>query len=375
MVNFFSFLSLVGACLCLGACDVKQSQDGNNANSQGVSRGVGGQQDSSASQPFKKDIVLNQPDSKQEKIPLRVYTTRNFAKDVGPSLKVAFEKEYPLCEVLYYTGTNPINVVASLDRLEEKPDVLLEVTYDFFQNLSPEKKKQLFLKLDFASSLLNLKLNWEDPYVLPISHSCLSFVYHEDDFKDLPLPQKLEDLTQLPDKSIILIDPRTSNTGFTFLLWVKAVYGDKAGDYWRRLKPKILTITKGWTESYTLFLKRQAPLVLSYVLSPAYHQIIEKRHDIKAAIFSQGHYPDIYTAAAFKQTQQPFFAKAFLRFLLSQPIQKSIALNDWNYPVVELDEPLPKAFEQDVSALESVQAQEIRMHKNDWIEEWLEALS
>lgn len=376
MFSRLSFLGIGCAVLFLSACDVKQTQntDGKQQETSRTTRPEPNKGQGPA-QEEQDEPLETSGDGQQQKIPLRVYTTRNFAKDVGPFLKEAFEKEYPLCEILYYTGTNPINVVASLDRLEEKPDILMEVTYDFFQSLPPEKKKQLFLKLDLLPSLLTLKPYWDDPYILPISHTFLGFVYHEEDFKDVSLPQNLEALTQLPDKSIVLIDPRTSNTGFSFLLWVKAVYGDKAKDYWQRLKPKILTITKGWADAYTLFLKRQAPLVLSYTLSPAYHQVVEKRHDIKAAIFQEGHYPDIYTAAVFKQTQQPFFAKAFVRFLLSQSVQRAIALNDWTYPVVALDEPLPQAFAQDVKPLSPISSQDIRRDKQDWIEEWLEALS
>lgn len=40
---------------------------------------------------------------------------------------------------------------------------------------------------------------------------------------------------------------------------------------------KTVTVTKGWSEAYGLFLKGESDLVLSYTTSPAYHIIAEKK--------------------------------------------------------------------------------------------------
>ena len=69
------------------------------------------------------------------------------------------------------------------------------------------------------------------------------------------------------------------------LLWIKSVYGDKAIDYWRELQPKILTVTKGWSEAYALFLDGEADMVLSYTTSPAYHLIAEENEIIMMLLF------------------------------------------------------------------------------------------
>ena len=57
---------------------------------------------------------------------------------------------------------------------------------------------------------------------------------------------------------------------------MKAVYGDKAArGLDEALEARILTITPGWSEAYALFTKGEAPMVLSYTTSPAYHVIAE----------------------------------------------------------------------------------------------------
>ena len=43
-------------------------------------------------------------------------------------------------------------------------------------------------------------------------------------------------IANLPaDHKIVIQDPRSSISGLALVLWVKAVYGDKAADYWTRL--------------------------------------------------------------------------------------------------------------------------------------------
>ena len=37
-----------------------------------------------------------------------------------------------------------------------------------------------------------------------------------------------------------------------------------------------MTVTKGWSEAYGLFLEGEADMVLSYTTSPAYHLIAEE---------------------------------------------------------------------------------------------------
>ena len=46
----------------------------------------------------------------------------------------------------------------------------------------------------------------------------------------------------------------------------------------------------GWSEAYALFTKGEAPMVLSYTTSPAYHVIAENTDRYKAASFAEGHY-------------------------------------------------------------------------------------
>jgi thiamine transport system substrate-binding protein len=175
----------------------------------------------------------------------------------------------------------------------------------------------------------------------PMDYSYFAIVYDSENLKNVP--QSLEDLTN-PNyaQSLILIDPRTSSPGLGFFTWVKEVYGDSWRDYWRRLKPSILTISEGWSTAYGLFTKGEAPLVLSYTTSPGYHLEYENTEQYKAAIFQDGHLLQIEAAGLLKAAKNSNNAKLVLDVLWSPDFQSIIPLTNWMYTVTNI--PLPASF-------------------------------
>ena len=57
---------------------------------------------------------------------------------------------------------------------------------------------------------------------------------------------------------------------------ILSIFKENSDEIWERLSPKIVTVTKGWSEAYGLFLEGEADLVLSYTTSPAYHIMAEE---------------------------------------------------------------------------------------------------
>src|SRR5690606_21349472 len=108
---------------------------------------------------------------------------------------------------------------------------------------------------------------------------------------------------------------------------------------------RTVTVTKGWSEAYTLFLEGEADYVLSYTTSPAYHLLVEEESRYQAALFSEGHPMQIEVAAISRYSQQADLARDFLQFLLSEEAQQIIPVTNWMLPVRESME-LPEAFDQ-----------------------------
>ncbi|MCV5745007.1 thiamine ABC transporter substrate-binding protein, partial [Escherichia coli] len=86
---------------------------------------------------------------------------------------------------------------------------------------------------------------------------------------------------------------------------------------WQKLASKTVTVTKGWSEAYSMFLNGESDLVLSYTTSPAYNLIAENDSKFATANFSEGHYMQVEVAAKVKGSKNSELADQFMDFILS----------------------------------------------------------
>jgi thiamine transport system substrate-binding protein len=158
---------------------------------------------------------------------------------------------------------------------------------------------------------------------------------------------------------------------------MKAVYGDKAAEAWRRLAPRVLTVTPGWSEAYGLFTKGEAPMVLSYTTSPAYHMIEEKSERYQAAAFAEGHYMQVEVAGLLSSSQNKDLARAFLTFMTGPGFQDIIPTTNWMFPAGTTSKSLPEAFGRLVAPARTLMLDpaEVAASRQAWIAEWLDAMS
>ena len=310
-----------------------------------------------------------------EKPTLTVYTYDSFAADWGPAPKVkaAFEKENN-CTLSFVPSSSAIGSLRKiqLEGKETQADVLLGLDTS---SAEMAKATGLFAQHSTDTSKLTLPSQWSDETFVPYDYAYFAFVYDRN--KTTQAPASLEALANTPkDFKIVIEDPRSSTPGLGLLLWVKSQYGDKAANYWKRLAPHILTITKGWSEAYNLFLKGEADMVLSYTTSPAYHMIAEKKFQYRTANFAAGHYGQIEVAAALKSSAHPKLAQKFLDFLTTETFAEIIPTTNWTYPVVKTTAGLPGGFEKlHVPAkMLLMDGKTVQTNRKAWIDEWLKAL-
>lgn len=308
-----------------------------------------------------------------DKPQLTIYTYDAFAASWGPAPMIAnaFESEHN-CTLKFVGVSSSIGALRKiqLEGKKTKADILLGLDTSIAQ---VAKETGLFVPHELNTSKLELPASYTDDTFVPFDYSYFAFVYDADKLKNVP--NSFEALASMPkDFKIVIQDPRSSTAGLGLLLWVKSVYGDKAGEYWKRLAPYILTVTKGWSEAYGLFLKGEADMVLSYTTSPAYHIVEENRTNIKAAAFKEGHYGQIEVAAVLKSSKQKKLAKAFLDFMQSKTFADIIPTSNWAYPVVPCK--LPKAFETLYKPKEMMlmDGKEVQTHRKAIINEWLDAI-
>ncbi|MCE7027688.1 thiamine ABC transporter substrate binding subunit [Jiella avicenniae] len=305
---------------------------------------------------------------------LTVYTYDSFSAEwgPGPKLKQAFEAN---CDcTLDFVGLE--DGVAILNRLKlEGPSTKADVALGLTSDLIPEAKATgMFTDSRVDLSELEVPTGFSDPVFVPYDYSYLAFVYDSESVENPP--KSLADLVSGdPDQKIAIEDPRTSTPGLGFLLWMKAVYGDEAAARWEELRPRILTVTPGWSEAYGLFTKGEVPIVLSYTTSPAYHAIEEGTDRYKAAGFAEGQYLQIEVAGVLKETPHAELARTFLSFLVGKEAQAILPTTNWTLPVRD-DIDLPEAFSDLVSVDRPllIDPETVAKNRRAWTDEWLQAV-
>ena len=207
--------------------------------------------------------------------------------------------------------------------------------------------------------------NW---ILTPYDYSHFAIIY--DTQSKVAEPKSLEDLTKSEyEKKLIIMDPRTSTPGLGFVAWTVALFGDNVADYWKELKPNILTMAPGWTAGYGLFTSGEAPLVISYTTSPAYHYEEDKSTRFKTLIFEEGHPMQVEGVGILKGAKNKEGAKAFIDFLISKEAQAVLPLTQWMYPAnksVDLPESYNVAAPKATKTL-SAKSSDVEKAKDDVI--------
>ncbi|MBM3597394.1 MAG: thiamine ABC transporter substrate binding subunit [Alphaproteobacteria bacterium] len=307
---------------------------------------------------------------------LSVYTYNAFTSKwgPGPAIKKAFEAECT-CRLDFVAVDD---AVALLNRLKlEGAATRADIVLGLDMNLIAEARATgLFAPHGRDLSKLSLPVAWSDQHFVPFDYGYFAVVYDRDGLA-VP-PASLKELIEGDAaQKLIIQDPRTSTPGLGFLLWVKSVYGDQAETAWKRLRGRILTVTKGWSESYGLFTKGEAPMVLSYTTSPAYHMISEKKERYQAAAFAEGHYLQIEVAGRIAASKQAALAEHFMAFVLAPGFQDVIPTGNWMFPVATPSQGLPAEFDRLVKPVRTllVPPEQVLANRRGWTEEWLRAMA
>lgn len=305
---------------------------------------------------------------------LTVYTYDSFVSDwgPGPAIKAAFEETCG-CELEFVGAGDAAALLArlKLEGTRTNADVVLGLDTNLIANA---KATELFAPHNGIPTNLNLPIEWTDEVFLPFDWGYFAFVYDKVNLPDAPT--SFAELLQ-SDVSIIIQDPRSSSPGLGLLLWMKEVYGDGAAEAWETLSPNIVTVTKGWSEAYGMFIEGEADMVLSYTTSPAYHLIAEEDDSKAAAIFEEGHYMQIEVAAKIAGTDQSDLADQFLDFMVSDAFQSVIPTTNWMYPAVMPAGGLPEGFvgENTTDKALLIPVDDVEAIRKKALAEWLSALS
>ena len=320
-------------------------------------------------------VLLALPLVAHAKPVLTIYTYDSFASEwgPGPAIETAFEEKCD-CDLQFVALDSSIGILGrvQLEGGASKADIVLGLDTNL---MATAEQTGLFAPHGAdMSGRINLPVEFDDDIFMPFDWGYFAFVYDSSKLQDVPA--SLDALVNAPDDlRIVIQDPRTATPGLGLLLWIKSVYGDDAADAWARMAPKIVTVTKGWWDAYSMFLEGEADMVLSYSTSPAYHMIAEETDKYRAAGFAEGHYMQIEVAAMLKSSSQPALARQFMNFILTEGFQSVIPTTNWMYPAGKAE--VPAAFSSLIKPKTSLlfTSQDVAANKSAWVEEWQSAIT
>lgn len=265
---------------------------------------------------------------------LVIYAYDSFVAEWGPGPKVIplFEKAQDCKVTLVSKGdAGQVLSAAVLEKAAPKADVLLGMDNNLVKKAIQADVLQVYAPRNL--SLVTPGLDFDPTHhLIPFDFGYFCVIW--DSQKLANPPKTLADLTR-PEyaKKLILMDPRTSTPGLGFLANVVAIQGAQWPAFWKALKPSILTITSGWDTGYGMFTQGEAPLVISYTTSPAYHVQNDKTDRYKALLFPEGLIMQVEGAGIVKGARHAELAKAFIEFMLTPAFQNELPLTQWMYPV------------------------------------------
>lgn len=315
--------------------------------------------------------ALAVPTLAEDKPVLTVYTYDSFAAEwgPGPALKAGFEKTCN-CTVNFSTSEDAITTLRKVQL--EGPASPADLLVGLDTATAPEAR-ETGLFAAHGLTLPSLAIDWTDTDFVPFDYGYFAFVYNKE--KTPNPPTSFEELIALPDSfKVVLEDPRSSTPGLGNVIWIRAAYGDRAPEIWQGLKPHILTLSRGWSEAYGLFLDGQADMVLSYTTSPSYHAIAENDDKYAFAEFTEGYVPQVEVAGVLKGARQPELARQFLSYLVTTEAQTVIPTTNWMYPVLDIGAALPENFGTPPANVLTVDEATLTTSLKAWVDEALAAL-
>jgi thiamine transport system substrate-binding protein len=305
---------------------------------------------------------------------LTVLTYDSFVSDwgPGPQVKDAFEAVCD-CHLKFESAGDGAALLARLRLEGQRTDIDIVLGLD--TNLTAAASATgLFAEHALSDVRYDLPVEWADPNFVPFDWGYFAFVY---DTKTVSNPPKSMFELAESDLKIVIQDPRSSTPGLGLLLWAQKAHEDSAAHVWQALSDNIVTVTKGWSEAYGMFLEGEADMVLSYTTSPAYHLIAESDGSKAAALFDEGHYMQIEVAGKVAGSKQTDLADQFLEFMVSETFQSIIPTTNWMYPAIVPAGGLPDGFEMLIEPKTALlySAPEAEIARDGALATWLKVLS
>ena len=285
--------------------------------------------------------------------------------DAGTALNRAIlARQQPLADVFYGVDNTFLSRALDEDLFEVYDSPALGAIPEEFQ-LDPTHRA---LPVDFGDVCLNYDKSFFDS-------------------RDVPVPGRLEDLTDPKLRGLLVVEnPATSSPGLAFLLTTIAHFGEDGYlDFWRALRDNDVLVVNDWEAAYNEEFSGASavgtrPLVVSYGSSPPFEVLYAEppvsEPSTGAITADDMCFRQIEFVGILKGTTRRSLAEQWIDFMLSVTFQEDMPLQMFVFPV-NPEAKLDPVFEQFMAVPAhpaQVEAQAIAAHRDEWIEAWTEAV-
>lgn len=305
---------------------------------------------------------------------LVVYTYSSFASGIAQKVLPIFEKENNVkVKLLSFGDAGTVLARMILEKDQPKADVVVGLDQPLLRRAISEGLLTKFTPQNIVK-VKDKELLDPQGYGTPFDFGAIALVYNTEKIKNPPSSFK-ELLDERFRKKLVVQDPRTSSTGLSFMLWTIAVFGEDGFlEYWKDLKNNIMTITPGWDEAFSMLETGEADIMVSYATDGAYSYHEYGSLKYLPVIMQEGAFVQIEYAAIVEGSKNVELAKRFIEFLLTEDFQYHVPLNQWMYPVIEIE--LPDAYKY-APRIDKVLPFDYGLFDEkgkSWLEEWTKVM-
>ncbi|MBN1326767.1 MAG: thiamine ABC transporter substrate-binding protein [Candidatus Cloacimonetes bacterium] len=208
---------------------------------------------------------------------------------------------------------------------------------------------------------------------IPFAHSQMAFIYDRRKLNNPPVTfGEIQD--GIWKNKMIFYDPAHTSLGKATLIWSVAAFGENGyGHFWRSVKENIFRTCQDFDEGYTMFLAKQADLILALSTIPLYHTFVDSIDNMDYIIPREGGFTFIKGMGIYSKSENIELSLQVMEYLLSKEFQELIPRSIWMLPVVE-GISLPEPFNsislpsQDYTSEISIKNQQ--RYSRNWLEKW-----
>ncbi|GAB6091488.1 thiamine ABC transporter substrate-binding protein [Spirochaeta dissipatitropha] len=302
---------------------------------------------------------------------LVIYSYDSIPGTLRRAISAHMEDTYGVSVDLQRIGdTGAVFTQLYLERRAPQADVVIGLDESYLPRLMQESMLEAYEPQNMQLVRDDLLID-SDYYAVPFDYGYISINV---DREQLPEgPASWSDLTDPAYRnSFIMLNPATSSPGRNFLLYTIAEFGEDGYlDFWKEMKPNVLTVTSGWSDGYGLYTQGEAAMVVSYETSPAYHRHFEETDRYESLLMDGAAYMQIEIAGIVHGAANRLNAERLIDYILSEEFQELIPLSQIMYPV-HPGVQLPEAFLETEEVTRPLRLDPAYVGDNisRWLNEW-----